>query len=219
MTTRGELRATIRETLVDTLIWPDKSLNAWIADGIRDYSNYFRRQAESTITCTAGKREYSLTALPAIREVLRVEYPKGEDPPRFLKYKPETSNFKDLPVYDVRGDPPETLVIGEEPTAGEQIEVTYSADHTLPATDATAVTIPDNHLEAIRLFVTWQAIKRVEISETADPDRLSMILGQLGINSVRAERVYRFKLEEYRKKKAASGRAGPWVMDTRDRIY
>jgi hypothetical protein len=46
MTTRGELRATIRETLVDTLIWPDKSLNAWIADGIRDYSNYFSRQAE-----------------------------------------------------------------------------------------------------------------------------------------------------------------------------
>ena len=220
MTTRAGIRALIRETLVDTIIWPDKSINAWINDGIRDYSNYFRRQVNATITVTVtGTREYSLTSYTGIAEVLRVEYPKGEDPPRYLLFRSETGNFKDLPAYDVRGEPPITLVIGEEPTAAEEIELTYAADHTVPTADTSVLTIPDIHLELIRLFVTWQAIKRVEINETADPDRLSMILGQLGINAVRAERVYRYKLEEYRKKMAASGLSGPWIMDSRDRIY
>ncbi|MBE0410671.1 MAG: hypothetical protein IBX69_13155 [Anaerolineales bacterium] len=218
MTTRAEMRAIARETLADTVIWPDKSINAWIADGIRDYSNYFKRQTTSTIVCTANVREYSLASLP-ITDLLRVEFPKYLEPPRYLMFKPETSNIIDLPVYDVRGDPPITLVIGELPVTGDEIEITYSADHLIPENDDATLTVPDIHLEIIRLFVIWQAIKRVEIAETADPDRLSMILGQLGINAVRAERVYRYKLEEYRKKMAASGRAGPWVMDSHDRIY
>lgn len=219
MTTRAGMRAIVRETLVDTVIWPDKSVNAWINDAIRDYSNYFRRQVSVTISCVATTREYSLTAYTGIAEILRVEYPKGEDPPKYLLYRAETGTFVDLPAYDVRGDPPITLVIGESPVAGEEIYLTYAADHEIPTTDSSTLTLPDIHLELVRLFVTWQAIKRVEVSETADPDRLSMILTQLGINSVRAERIYRFKLEEYRKKMAASGLSGPWIMDTRDRVY
>jgi hypothetical protein len=220
VTTRAEMRAIARETLADTIIWPDKSLNAWIADGVRDYSNYFRRQVSVDISCVANQREYSLTSYTGITDVLKVEYPEGEDPPEYLERMSEDAEyFYDYEYYDVRGDPPITLVIGEKPSAGEKITLTYSADHTVPTTDASVLTVPDVHLELIRLFVTWQAIRRIEIEETADPDRKSMILTQLGINAIRAERVYRYKIEEYRRKMAPGGRAGPWKMDSNDRIY
>jgi hypothetical protein len=213
------MRAKIREVLQDETTWTNANLNAWIADGILDYSNHFRRQLNATLTCTAGTQEYSLSTLTAPADILRVEFPKGEDPPRYLVRRPETGTFKDLPVYDVRGDPPATLILGEEPETGDQIYLTYSADHLLPTTDATSLTVPDTHLEAIKLFVMWQAVRELEFNEAAEPDKTSLLLGMLGLNAVRAERIYRVRLEEYKKTRAPGGYAGPWVADDFDRVY
>jgi hypothetical protein len=62
------------------------------------------------------------------------------------------------------------------------------------------------------------AIKRLEIQEAGDPTGTTL-LTMFGINSVRAERLYRIKIDEYTEKHAAGGYAGPWVMDGHDRVY
>ena len=220
MTTRAEFRSVLRETLTDRAIWPDTLLNIWINNAIQDYSNYFPRRAETTLACVAAQRVYSLTALSGIQGILAVEYPKDESPPRYLARRPETGSFLDLPVYDVRGDPPLSLVIGESPAAAEEIWVAYACDHTTPSTDSTALTVPDKHLEALKLFVIWQAVRELELTEAADRAGTEMLLSLLGLNSVRAERLYRNRIDDYAKKAAApGGYAGPWVADDHDRIY
>lgn len=219
MTTRAQLRAIIREVLTNDETWVDSTLNAWIADAFRDYSIYFPRHVEATIDCVDDQIEYSLSSYTGILDILRVEYPDGEDPPRYLAYRPETGNFDGLPVYDVRGDPPATLVIGEKPDTGEDIILTYSATHVAPSDDATALTVPDEHFEAIRLFVQWVAIRELEMNEARDPDTTSLLLSMLGLNSGRAERLYRTKIREYSERHGKSGYAGPWQMDGSDRIY
>jgi hypothetical protein len=121
-----------------------------------------------------------------------VEYPPGSSP---VSRSPiETSSFVDLPVYDVRGDPPATLVIGEEPSATETIGVTYSAEHTVPTTDATALTMPDRHLESLKLFMIWQAIRELELNESQDPDKSPA----LNVSPNLSRRVNLSSVEDYR---------------------
>ena len=62
------------------------------------------------------------------------------------------------------------------------------------------------------------AIKELEIIEAEDPTTTSH-LTMFGINAVRAERLYRIKIDEYTEKSAAGGFAGPWTMDGYDRVY
>ena len=220
MTTRAQFRAVLRETMSVRSHWPDTLLNIWIGDAIRDYSNYFSRQLEAILDCVAGQREYSLVTLLGIQGVLMVEYPVGEDPPRYLARRPETGGFAGLPVYDLRGEPPHALVIGEEPDADDDIGLVYTADHAVPANDTDALTMPDRHLEALKLFVIWQAVRELELNEATDPDTTNMLLSMLGLNSVRAERMYRSRLDDFRQKVAApGGYAGPWVSDANDKVY
>jgi hypothetical protein len=219
MTTRAQLRSIIREILSNDETWSESTINAWIAEAIRDYSTYFPRHVEATINCVDDTVEYSLTSYTGILDVLRVEYPDGEEPPRYLERRAETGTFEDLPVYDVRGDPPVTLVIGEEPDTGEDIILTYSATHTIVTDDDTALTVRDEHFEAIRLFVQWKAIQGLEMEEARDPDTTSILLSMLGLNSGRAERLYWTKIGEYIEHWAPGGYGGPWRMDDSDRVY
>jgi hypothetical protein len=110
------------------------------------------------------------------------------------------------------------LVLGETPTTGETVTIDYQALHTEVTGDTDTLTVPDYHFEAIKLFTQWQALKRLEITEAKDPTGTTL-LTMFGINSVRAERLYRLKIDEYLEKSAAGGYAGPWVMDGFDRVY
>ena len=219
MTTLQQIRAHVRNLLYDEDEWSDSRLNSWINDALRDYSVYFPRRFEANISASTGVREYTLTNYDNLMAILLVEYPTGEDPQRYLERRPVTSdNFEDEQVYDVLGDPPQELIIGEEPTTGETIAIDYTAIHTAVANDTDTLTIPDYHFEAIKLFTQWQAIKRLKITEAKDPSGTTL-LTMFGINSVRAERLYRLKIDEYLEKSASGGYAGPWVMDGHDRVY
>ena len=221
MTTLRELRSFVRNLLYDETEWTDSLLNSWINDAIRDYSNNFPLRIDDDISCVTDQREYSLSTstFVGLISVLLVEYPKDEDPPRYLERRPVTSQqFIDYPVYDLLDLPPRVLVLGEAPTTGEQITIDYQALHPELTADTDTCSFPDYHFEAIKLYTQWQAIKKLELAETKDPTGTTL-LTMFGINSVRAERLYRYKIDEYLEKSAAGGYAGPWVMDGFDRVY
>lgn len=220
MTTRDNLLGIIRETLIDTTQWPDATIVIWISDAIRDYSHYFPYIVEKLYTFTGTARSFTISTLsPTPLRVLRVEYPDGEEPPRYLTPLSMTdAKFWDGPYYETRGVPPTDIYIGEEATLDQKAAVRYQSIHTLPTSGASVLTIPDNHLEALRLFTIWKAAEEIFLSEEIDPDTREFLVSQMGLNMIRTERMYRNKIEAYQAS-SLSERAGPWKMDNKDRIY
>jgi hypothetical protein len=220
MTTLGELRATLREILPDAGVWPDASINAWIQEAIRDFSGYFPLELSGLLDLTANVRVYALAGLAEeIFAVVQVEYPYGEDPPRFLARKQESAGIVGEAVFDVRGNPPAELVLGEKPADGEQARVVYTCGHAIPEDDSDVITVPSNRQEAIIEFVRWQAVRQAEMNETMAPDTKNLLLSMIGLNSGRAERIYRAKIRDYQSQEAAGGYVAGWRMDGKDRVY
>ena len=122
-------------------------------------------------------------------------------------------------VFDVRGNPPSDLVLGEKPAANEQARVVYTCGHDEPDEDSNVITVPDNRLEAIIEFVRWQAVREAEMNETMDPDTKNLVLSEIGLNSGRAERIYRAKIKDYQGQEAGGGYVSGWQMDDKDQVY
>ena len=218
--TLATFRDTIRWILADESTWRDSMLTGWIKDGIRDYTNYFPLEASLKIDCTLATREYSLAAAGEVLGILSVEYPDGKTPPRFLLRQLELyPHFQDQPFYDIRQGSPATLIIGESPIAADDIILRYLTLHTNPATDAAVLTVPDEHLEALRLFVYWKALTFVALEQDLDPGRKTSIMNALGGTTKDAEYAYHYKLRSFRGPFPNAGVTGPWIMDTKDRIY
>ncbi len=220
MTTLAELRATLREILPSAEVWPEATINAWIQEAIQDFSGYFPRETSGLLDLTDDERVYALSDLEAgIFAVIQVEYPYGEDPPRFLARKQESAGIVGEAVFDVRGSPPSDLVLGEKPSTGEQARIVYTCGHIKPIDDSDVITVPDNRLEAIIEFVRWQAVREAEMNQTMDPDTKNLVLSEIGLNSGRAERIYRAKIRDYQGQEAGGGYVSGWQMDDKDRVY
>jgi hypothetical protein len=222
MTTRLQLRDIIREILNDTTQWPDATLNAWINQGIRDYSHYFPYHGSEAIPTVAAQRAYTLgaTYCAGIIEVLKVEYPTGNEPPTYLqKLSMSSPSFWDQDYYDLRGDPPNQITIAKSPADSEYINIQFTKIHTIPTGDSSTLTVPDIHLEAISLFCKWKAIEESEMEEMLNPDTTEFILTQIGLNATRAERIYRNKIAEYQQASSGDRSSPGWQMDKWDRIY
>jgi hypothetical protein len=233
MTTLGELRATLREILPDPTVWPDVSINAWIQEAIRDFSGYFPLELSGTLDLAAGERFYEVTMIyyqgsplyddayyaSDVVGIVQVEYPSGETPPRFLTRKQESSGIVGEAVFDVRGNPPRDLVFGETPAADEKARVVYTCGHDIPSDDDDVITVPGNRQEAIIEFVRWQAVREAEMNETMNPDTKNLVLSMIGLNSGRAERIYRAKIKDYQGQEAPGGYVSGWRMDGKDRVY
>lgn len=219
-TTRLQLQTIIRETLTDTSQWPDATLQQWINDAILDYSHYFPYVVEKTYTFTSDSRSFTVSNLsPTPVRILRVEYPDGEEPPRYLAPLPMTSpSFWDNAYYEVRGSPPNQIFMGEEAATDDVVAVRYHAIHTLPTGDASVLTMPDLHVEALRLFAIWKAAEEIYLAEEIDPDTREFLVSQMGLNVIRSERLYRNKIEEFRSTSQSEITPG-WQMDGSDRIY
>ena len=107
MTTLAELRATVREILPSAEVWPEATINAWIQEAIQDFSGYFPRETSGLLDLTDDERAYALSDLVAgIFAVIQVEYPYGEDPPRFLARKQESAGSVGQAVVELGGSPP-----------------------------------------------------------------------------------------------------------------
>jgi hypothetical protein len=192
----------------------------WINQAILDYSHYFPYAVTKSYTFTSISHSFTISNLtPAPLRVLRVEYPDGETPPRYLTPISKTDpRFWEGAYYEAVGEPPTDIFLGEEAAAGEVVEITYTAIHTLPTQDASVLTVPDIHLDALILFCLWKAAEEILMTEEIDPDSLEFLVSQKGLNMIRLERVYRNKIWEFQQS-SSSRVAGFWRMDGADRIY
>jgi hypothetical protein len=217
--TRADLRAAMRTLLTNTATWPDASINSWIADAVRDYSTYFPRTIELIDDCTAGVRSIAVGSSDTFQGIVSVEYPYGLTPARYLRRKnSQDPDFDGGPYYDVINEAG-SIWIGESPLDTQQYRILYLAAHTPPALDTTAFSMLDSHVEALKLYIIWQAALKVEMDLLPSPTTDIYLLQQLKTNVHEAEQAYRSKLFELRKTPSASGVSGPWVMGVDDRIY
>ena len=220
---RGEFRAQLRGILANTTVWSDAALNGWIDEGLADLSIPFPRVYSARISCTAGVQLYAFGAYPAfagLQSILEVEYPYEQTPRRLLLPGRESSStFDGSPAYDLRGEPPTHVVLGESPQDGEEICLTFNADHPAPADDLAELTLPESCLEPLQQFVVWKATQALEMDEAADPDTTSLLLSMLGGNAGRAERIYTNMVRAIQSGQAPGEYGGPWAMDESDRVY
>lgn len=176
-------------------VWSAADIQRWCEDAIVDYSQHFPLIASQTINCSAGDRTYDLAS--TFKAMISVEYPAGQEPPLYLQPRPYLGHgFWQAGIYyDVidRGDDtePAELWLSAAPAAGESIAVTFQSHHPIPATTATLLTVPDEHLPLLRAYVRWQALVQLQAVEEANPtSNSSLLMSQLAINSDRARRAY-----------------------------
>lgn len=233
MTTLAQLADRAQNALSDAAAgtWAQATVEEWILDGIRDYSNHFSLTYRSTINCTANTRAYSLP--DTYRDVILVEYPVGEDPPEYLERRPvHHPDFWDRDgYYDILlqsapglgvptgGVADSTLYISEKPSAGESIYVTYTGPHNTDLDSDDVLSLPDEHEPIIIAFVLWRACQERHNLEAQSPDTTIRMLHQFKLSAQAAETAYRAAIQEAKGQDAPGGWVGPWKLDDADRIY
>lgn len=226
MATRADLRGMVRGVLADTTAWPDADLNAWIGGALLDYSGRFpyRLTDEVAGSLFSPVRTYSLQAYsdPQGLNIYRVEYPAYRNPPEYLTRLSESHpGFYGGRYFDIRESSPRLLVLGVQPQASEYVLLHLEISHPDPGDDVTALTVPEPHLEALKLYVIWQALERLEAAEAGSPDLTAAysLLNSLRLSAGEAREAYLAQLEAYIQAVVAGGYSGPWSMDHRDRVY
>jgi hypothetical protein len=221
MTTKADLRRGLRQMLSDASAWPDSQLDAWCEQAIYDYSLHFPYPRSASWQAAAGVRSYNIYAMAAtllIHAVLGVEYPAGQEPPRMLARRSEREDgFYGGAYYDLRLEGyAQVLVLGETPQGGESIRLTYEAEHVYPALDSSNLSVPDKHIELLRLFVQWKAVSALELSEAVEIARKETLLAALGSNSRGLELAYRRRVQELLLATAPGGWVAGWEQG---RVY
>ena len=84
-TTLADLRGQCRAVLASTPDWPDATLDIFIADGIRAYSNEWPRRLRHELALTTGTQAYDLPGGHSFVRLFSVEYPAGQEPPIYLE--------------------------------------------------------------------------------------------------------------------------------------
>jgi len=195
--TLAELRALCRLSLADTTDWPNATVDAWIIAGIRLYSAHFPRHLRAAVELVTETVAYVLPGGYEIQALLSVECPAGESPRRFCRLVAEDSaefasggDFYALRGASVTGLVAQVgqFVMARMPEAGDTCYVEYLAGHTLPVVgvDATVVTVPAHHIEAITSFVEFCALHELEADEASALDATTIALSQLGQEARRA---------------------------------
>jgi hypothetical protein len=226
VTTLAQLADRAQNALNDAAVgtWPQDTVEAWCRDAIADYATHFVRIQNQTITCVAGQHWYVLATLQ--RGILSVEYPKGEDPPRYLARRPVTHpQFWDQDgYYDVEDyrdhDQSDHLWISDTPTAGEEIEVIYNAMYnSIALASAHTIEVPPEHEPLLLLFVVFRAHTERMSTESQHPDTTIRMLQQMKLAVQAAEYAYHQALRDAKKTQAVGGWVPPWEVDGYDRIY
>ena len=232
MTTLANLADRAQNAISDAsgTTWSQAVVEEWCVEGIRDYNQHFPRTVKTTIATSADDRDYDLPA--DFRAMLSVEYPAGEDPPRYLARRSRLggafwnrSGYYDVITREDTGEGPPAggwaeLFIGEKPADSETITIEYLADHDLSLSSGDTITIPERHEHIVVDFVVWRAWLELLGAEQQNPtSNSSLMMSQLASNTDRAKRAYVESLA--RALRAREGRSArvTWLLDKWDRIY
>lgn len=233
MTTVAALADRCQILLSDTkeATWTQDVIESLVLEGIRDYSTYFQRHAQYLFweDLSAGQQTFELP--DDFREMLRVEFPINEDPPRYLKHRPITHpDFWTEPGYydyhrqpDARtSDPANTLYISDDDLEVTQfLRITYSAAHDTDLGSTDAISVPIEHEHIIELFVVWKAMveRTTFYIRTPITEADVTIIQQMKLAAESAERSYRAAISAATARTNQGGYTGPWALDGHDRIY
>jgi hypothetical protein len=194
--TLAVLRARVRLTCTNATSWPNATIDAWLGDAIRFYSNEFPRALRHEITLATGTQVYDLP--DDCMGVTGVEYPAGEDPPEFLYQADEWSALFQGggAAYALRGVAAAAtvggaLVFAEDVTTGETAIVSYLGQHWVPTGDSELTSVPDAHSEALIAFVEFRSHWELETDEAVSVSSVSVVLSQLGEEARRAWNRYK----------------------------
>lgn len=224
MAAHSALRAIIRLALPSAADWPNATLDAWIGEATRLYSDSFPRRLRYTLTLTTGTQAYSLPGGHDLVRVLSVEYPTGQSPQSFLREVLERDDAFGLqsdvyairPVADTVVAASDTvaaqIVFAESVTTGEYAAIDYLTTHRVATADSDIVTIPANHWEGIVAFCRFRAYVELEADESVlvDTSNISIVLAQLGQAGRAAWRAYNQVMDRLRDSTPSPSEAVSW---------
>lgn len=144
MTTRAELRGRLRRFLDDpdpvAPLWPDTTLDEWLATAAREYGVCFPREASASLAPVAGQTDYPLPS--DARRVVRVESPPGQALPRRApRVAHEPGAGQSWAAFGGK------LLFGLPPT--DPIAVAFRGPYPWPIADSEPLTLPDEGLDLI----------------------------------------------------------------------
>lgn len=197
MTTLQNLIDACEADLADSgnTTWASADIEQWCRDAIADYSLHFPRTLQMDITTAEDDRQYDLPA--GFLAALSVEYPQGEDPPKFMKFRSQhhpdfwsEDGYYDV-YYHLDDADVDELLISTKPEADETIRVIYQGVHDNIILAAGTVTVPIHHQHILRNYVLWRAALQLKAIEEASPtSNSSLLMSQYAINVDRARRAY-----------------------------
>ena len=167
MSTWAELLSDIRADLKDTGTtpkWPTDSLFVWLKDAIREYTLYFPKEADFTLTETDGK--YPLP--DDLIDDIFVECPTARYIERRItqpgvRYK--TLNARPTLYWIRQGN----LYLNGSPDSNDTVELFYYAAHGIPASaedTSFEMTIPEKDEELVRLFIKAKATEQYRTKQS-----------------------------------------------------
>jgi hypothetical protein len=158
VTTRAQLRATIRSELNDsggTPLWADALLNEYVAQVIRRYGDQLPEEATTTITVVANQTAYVLPA--RFQQAMRVEQPTETE---------RVGNPRHPWSYHVFAG---QLVLDSAPTqAGSEQNVTldYLRWYAEPAADGDTLATPSQDDDVLVALVCARALAELATDES-----------------------------------------------------
>jgi len=230
-TTLAELADRAQVMLNDTAAgtWPQATVEGWIKEAIRDYSQTFPMNARITVAVSGASPGHVFDLYTGIIAVTLVEYPDGQDPPVYLKRRSRkhpsfygTPGYYDVWMTEDQTSEPQ-LFLSVEPSDGEDIGVEVTKHHTVPASSGSDLTVPMHHEGILLLYTLWAAFRERLATEEQDPDTTLSgavtLLQQLVKGAEQAEAEYRRALRDAKANVAPGGMTGPWQADKHDPIY
>ena len=184
--------------------------------------SYSKITEVSTLVAANPGYEYVLQA--DLIDVVRVEYPTGEDPPVYLDRwdHRHPDFFNQTGYYDVQIDDDTsngTLWLSFKATYMDYIGILYTAPHDADLDSGDAITVREDHESILILFVIWQAVKERVATHLQDPDTTSDILQKMVNAEMQAEQEYLRAIRNASQRHTRSAYTGPWRADIYDPIY
>jgi hypothetical protein len=217
-----ELRERCQRTLNDAsgATFSDDLVDGWIRAALEEYSQHFNKVVDVQVSgIVAGTYAYAVTE--RVGSVMRVEYPEGQDPPKYAQRRPYGNNefFLHADSYDfiqTKGESAGILFLSD-PT--QDSTATITALRTFDET-ATELDIPAKHEPILIARVRWQARQFQADGELLAPtSNSSLLMAQMEQNAKSARKDYYQMLYNAVLTESGGSVSVRWEMDKYGQVY